>query len=54
MSSRNIMMGYLNKPKDTKDTFDENGWLHSGDVGFEQEDGYFKAGKFTFVSLKVG
>jgi len=42
MSSRNIMMGYLNRFEDTENVIDKDGWLHSGDIGCEQEDGYFK------------
>jgi long-chain acyl-CoA synthetase len=35
----NIMRGYYNKPDATRDTIDEEGWLHSGDIG-TLEDGY--------------
>ncbi|KAI2791913.1 hypothetical protein POX_b01942 [Penicillium oxalicum] len=34
-----IVMGYLNNEKATAETFDSEGWLHTGDVGFIDEEG---------------
>lgn len=34
-----VMMGYLNKPEVTKQIFDSEGWLLSGDCGYYDEDG---------------
>ena len=36
-----VMLGYWKNPKATAETLDEHGWLHTGDVGKVDEDGYY-------------
>ncbi len=37
-----VMIGYRNKPEQTADTIDSDGWLHTGDIGAFDEAGYLK------------
>ena len=41
MRGPQIMKGYLNRPADTADSIDREGWYHTGDVGYVDEDGWF-------------
>jgi acyl-CoA synthetase (AMP-forming)/AMP-acid ligase II len=36
-----VMKGYLNRPEATAAMIDPEGWLHTGDVGYVDEDGCF-------------
>ena len=36
-----VFAGYWNRPDATEESFDEDGWFRTGDLGFVGEDGYF-------------
>ncbi len=35
----NVMSGYFNNPQANRDTFDKDGYFHTGDIGYQDEDG---------------
>jgi 4-coumarate--CoA ligase len=36
-----VMAGYLNNEAATRGTIDDDGWLHTGDIGHVEDDGHF-------------
>lgn len=36
---RHVFMGYIGEERKTRETIDEDGWLHSGDIGRTDGDG---------------
>ena len=49
-----VMQGYYNKPEETKNAIDSDGYMHSGDVGIMDEDGYVKIVDRTKDMIIVG
>lgn len=39
---RGVFLGFWNKPHETKEVFDKDGWFCTGDIGEIDEDGYVK------------
>lgn len=41
VSGRHLFMGYLNDEKNTKDVIDEYGRYRTGDMGYQDSDGFY-------------
>ncbi|UCD85367.1 MAG: AMP-binding protein [Deltaproteobacteria bacterium] len=49
-----VMVGYYNKPEETKKVIDEQGYMHTGDVAVQDEEGYLRIVDRTKDMIIVG
>ena len=50
-----VMSGYWKDEEKTHKTIDKDGWVHTGDMGYMDEDGYFfLAGRATDMIIRAG
>ena len=55
MKGRHVFMGYLKEKEKTSEVIDEEGRLHSGDLGREDERGYlYISGRIKgWIGIKI-
>ncbi|MDD6209402.1 MAG: AMP-binding protein [Bacteroidales bacterium] len=50
-----VMKGYYNNPQATAEVIDKDGWLHSGDLGIKDENGYYRiTGRIKDMIIRGG
>lgn len=50
-----VMLGYWDNPEQTAEAIDQDGWLHSGDLGVMDSDGYIKVtGRIKDMVIRGG
>lgn len=54
MRGRHIMLGYMHNEEKTKQTIDEEGWIHSGDVGEFRNDCLYITGRIKELIIGAG
>lgn len=51
----NVMKGYYNNEEATRNAIDEEGWLHSGDLGVKTKDGFYRiTGRIKDMIIRGG
>ena len=51
----NVMKAYYRNPEATSEAIDKDGWLHSGDLGMKDEDGYIRVtGRIKDMIIRGG
>eukprot|EP00033_Pygsuia_biforma_P002504 GCRY01002774.1.p1 GENE.GCRY01002774.1~~GCRY01002774.1.p1 ORF type:complete len:654 (+),score=167.21 GCRY01002774.1:167-2128(+) len=55
LRGRNIFMGYLGNSAESQDSLDDEGWLHTGDQGHLDEEGFlYITGRFKELIITAG
>jgi fatty-acyl-CoA synthase len=50
-----VMKGYYKNPQATREAIDKNGWLHSGDLGIRDANGYYRiTGRIKDMIIRGG